>query len=288
MVCSSSLVDWSSSFIVSSSSLVDCSSSLVVSSSSMVDCSSSLVVSSSSLVDCSSWVYRQFRDEVLDLPRIPKQDKSVTISNPSRLADEPMLALLVDRDQDTRQMYAEYLKLGNWQVEEASDGREALAKAITLRPDVIVTETRLPGIDGITLCGLLRRDVATSTIPVVFVTGDAYSGGHRAGRGGRGRSGADQAVPSRTPARGAAQRPGCTRASLRAPRRALVQTDARHQLAHADEVFSRAVDTVLPPPHAEESASPGRHHQPARKHRPASSVRRATGRSPTAAVISAA
>src|ERR1044072_7519870 len=54
MVCSSSLVDCSSSLMVSSSSLVDCSSSLVVSSSSTVDCSSSLVVSSSSLVDCSS------------------------------------------------------------------------------------------------------------------------------------------------------------------------------------------------------------------------------------------
>jgi CheY-like chemotaxis protein len=38
-------------------------------------------------------------------------------------------------------------------------------------PDVIITETRLP---GITLCGLLRRDVATSAIPVIFVTGDPF------------------------------------------------------------------------------------------------------------------
>ena len=87
---------------------------------------------------------------------------------------EPYVALLVDRDKDTRHMYAEYLKLGNWRVDEASDGREALAKAIALHPDVIITETRLPGIDGITLCGLLRRDVATNAIPVIFVTGDAF------------------------------------------------------------------------------------------------------------------
>ena len=72
-------------------------------------------------------------------------------------------------------MYAEILKFGHWRVDEASDGREALAKAIALRPDVIITETRLPGIDGITLCDLLRRDVATNMIPVVFVTGDAYA-----------------------------------------------------------------------------------------------------------------
>src|SRR5688572_14713114 len=72
-------------------------------------------------------------------------------------------------------MYAECLRLGNWRIDEASDGREALAKAITLRPDIIVTATRLPGIDGITLCDLLRRDVTTNAIPVVVVTGDTHS-----------------------------------------------------------------------------------------------------------------
>ena len=91
------------------------------------------------------------------------------------MSHDAVLALLVDRDQDTRHMYAEFLKLGHWRVDEASDGREALAKAIALRPDVIITETRLPGIDGVTLCDLLRRDVATNMIPVVFVTGDAYA-----------------------------------------------------------------------------------------------------------------
>lgn len=84
-------------------------------------------------------------------------------------------ALLVDRDADTRRMFAEYLRLDEWNVEEASDGREALAKAITTRPDVVVTETRLPGINGLDLCGLLRRDSATRTIPIVIVTGDAFA-----------------------------------------------------------------------------------------------------------------
>ena len=93
-----------------------------------------------------------------------------------RVASAPtMLALIVDRDADTRQMYAEYLRLGSWLVDEAGDGREALAKAISRRPDVIVTETRLPGINGVALCTLLRQDIATSGIPIVFVTGDAYA-----------------------------------------------------------------------------------------------------------------
>ncbi len=59
--------------------------------------------------------------------------------------DKAPLALLVDRDADTRRMYAEYLKRSFCIIEEADDGRAALAKAISSRPDIIVTETQLPG-----------------------------------------------------------------------------------------------------------------------------------------------
>jgi CheY-like chemotaxis protein len=61
-------------------------------------------------------------------------------------------------------------------VHEASDGREALAKAITMVPDVIVSESRLPGMSGYDLCSLLRRDAATNAIPFVFVIGEAIPG----------------------------------------------------------------------------------------------------------------
>jgi CheY-like chemotaxis protein len=85
------------------------------------------------------------------------------------------LALLVDRDSDTRRMYAEYLRFGAWSVNEAADGRDALAKAIADRPDVIVTESRLPGINGFDLCSILKRDASTRAIPIVMVTGDAFA-----------------------------------------------------------------------------------------------------------------
>jgi CheY-like chemotaxis protein len=86
----------------------------------------------------------------------------------------PPLVLIVDRDADTRRLYAEYLKLSACSVEEAEDGREALAKAIARQPDIIITETRLPGLSGIDLCDLLRRDDSTNAIPILFVTGDAF------------------------------------------------------------------------------------------------------------------
>jgi CheY-like chemotaxis protein len=57
-------------------------------------------------------------------------------------------------------------------IDQADNGAEALAKAIAIRPSVVVTETRLPAIDGYDLCALLRRDPATRSIPIVVVTAD--------------------------------------------------------------------------------------------------------------------
>jgi CheY-like chemotaxis protein len=83
------------------------------------------------------------------------------------------LALIAERDPDTRTLYAEYLLLSSCTIEQADDGRDALAKALARCPDVIVTDTRLPGISGFDLCKLLREDRATRSTAIVVVTGDA-------------------------------------------------------------------------------------------------------------------
>jgi DNA-binding response OmpR family regulator len=84
------------------------------------------------------------------------------------------IALIVDRDRDTRQMYAEYLKFASWKSEEADDGRDALAKAVARHHDVIVTETRLPLLSGYDLCRMLKHHRNTAAVPIVCVTGDAF------------------------------------------------------------------------------------------------------------------
>jgi len=106
----------------------------------------------------------------------------MTSNLPSPAPERQRVALLVDGDADTRRMYAEYLRMSSaWLVEEAADGREALAKAISQRPAVAVTETRLPGMSGFDLCQLLRADSLTAGISIVVVTGDALEADiHRA------------------------------------------------------------------------------------------------------------
>jgi CheY-like chemotaxis protein len=69
-------------------------------------------------------------------------------------------------------MYATYFELAHYGIEEAEDGREALAKAISHPPDVVITDTLLPGISGLELCTLLRNDTLTRDIPIVVVTGN--------------------------------------------------------------------------------------------------------------------
>ena len=178
----------------------------------------------------------------------------------ARAHDDATRALLVDRDADTRQMYAEYLKLGSWRVDEASDGREALAKAISLRPDIIVTETRLPGIDGIALCELLRRDVATNTVPVVFVTGDAYPADiERATSAGGDLVLTKPCLPDHLMAE---LQLVLERAREIHTRAGAVRENARRQLARADEVPEQARRYRSPAPNAQEGPLPWRHDDP--------------------------
>src|SRR5215210_2877779 len=83
------------------------------------------------------------------------------------------LVLVVDDYQDAREMYAEYLKASGFRVEEARTGVEAVAKAREVKPDCILMDLSLPGIDGWEATRQLKADAATRHIPVVAITGHA-------------------------------------------------------------------------------------------------------------------
>lgn len=84
--------------------------------------------------------------------------------------DAPLVALIADRDAETRRMYAD--ALSDCRIEQAEDGRDALAKVFSRQPDIVITEIHLPGINGFELCALLRQDTATRSIPIVLVAGE--------------------------------------------------------------------------------------------------------------------
>jgi two-component system cell cycle response regulator DivK len=83
------------------------------------------------------------------------------------------LVLIVDDVQDNRTIYVLFLRFSGFRVAEAENGEEAVAKATTLLPDVIVMDLSLPVMDGWEATRRLRRDPRTKKIPVIVLTGHA-------------------------------------------------------------------------------------------------------------------
>jgi DNA-binding response OmpR family regulator len=90
--------------------------------------------------------------------------------------------LLADGDAETRGLYASFLQRTVGEVEQAEEGREALAKALARPPHIVVAETRLAGINGFELCRLLREDEVTRGVPVLFVTETSHAEDFRQAR----------------------------------------------------------------------------------------------------------
>ena len=90
--------------------------------------------------------------------------------------ENPPLILVVDDYQDAREMYAEYLQFSGFRVAEAKNGNEAVEKAFALKPDLILMDLSLPGMDGWEATRRLKSDEATKHIPVVALTGHALAG----------------------------------------------------------------------------------------------------------------
>jgi two-component system alkaline phosphatase synthesis response regulator PhoP len=75
--------------------------------------------------------------------------------------------LVVDDEPKITQLVRDYLERAGFAVRSARDGREAVMRARTDRPDLIVLDLGLPGLDGLDVTRQLRRD---SSIPIIMLT----------------------------------------------------------------------------------------------------------------------
>ena len=88
-------------------------------------------------------------------------------------ADQKPLVLLVEDRVDARELYAQYLTYAGFQVVTAINGHEAIRLAQMLRPDIVLMDIRLPGMDGLEATADLKRQPELSHIPVVAITADS-------------------------------------------------------------------------------------------------------------------
>ena len=85
----------------------------------------------------------------------------------------PPKVLVVDDIEDARVILAAPLRFAGFEVIEAASGSEAVEKARTCPPDLILRDLSMPEMDGLEVMRRLKRDPATRNIPVLITT--AYS-----------------------------------------------------------------------------------------------------------------
>ncbi len=83
---------------------------------------------------------------------------------------EPALVLVVDDNGENRQLMASMFAGSDHKLEFGSDGREAVSKARTLRPDLILLDLRMPGMDGREAFHQIRKSPGLEVVPVIAVT----------------------------------------------------------------------------------------------------------------------
>ncbi len=80
------------------------------------------------------------------------------------------IAAVVDHDEIHRYALALSIARRGFSVLEASSGEAALRLFNTIRPDVVLVDVRLPGIDGFEVCRRLKRNAGFNDIPVLILT----------------------------------------------------------------------------------------------------------------------
>jgi two-component system phosphate regulon response regulator PhoB len=78
--------------------------------------------------------------------------------------------LVVEDDEDIRHLVTMTFTNEGYRVTESGSGEEALKKAVVSPPDLILLDLMLPGLDGLEVCRLLKRESKTLEIPIVMLT----------------------------------------------------------------------------------------------------------------------
>src|SRR5688572_31240733 len=79
--------------------------------------------------------------------------------------------LVVDDGEDARESLADYFRGLGHAVTCVPNGREALAKVLTDRPDVVLLDLAMPEMDGPSFLEVVRSYLRLQSLPVVVLTG---------------------------------------------------------------------------------------------------------------------
>ena len=85
-----------------------------------------------------------------------------------KTVDDPIRLLIADDDRSTREVLRDALSVEGFEVVgEADDGAEAYEKACWLRPEVVLMDLRMPGMDGIQATSLIKAQVPHTEVVIL-------------------------------------------------------------------------------------------------------------------------
>ena len=84
--------------------------------------------------------------------------------------------LVADDKESSREFVRAVLEQEGCIVEDAADGREAVAKIIANPPDLVVLDLHMPVLDGFGVLAALRKDARFASLPIVALTASAMRG----------------------------------------------------------------------------------------------------------------
>lgn len=84
--------------------------------------------------------------------------------------------LIVEDNPLNMELVADILDAHGYQIIQATSGKDALAKVEGNLPDLVLMDIQLPGLDGLTVTGILKDNPQTAGIPIIALTAHAMRG----------------------------------------------------------------------------------------------------------------
>ena len=104
----------------------------------------------------------------LFIPLALKSENKEDVTSVKSEKESLQLLVIEDNDEFRSFLFNQLSEL--YSVKTASDGQDGLNKAMEYTPDLIISDVRMPQMDGVTLCKTLKQEVKTSHIPIILLT----------------------------------------------------------------------------------------------------------------------
>jgi CheY-like chemotaxis protein len=92
-----------------------------------------------------------------------------------RVLPRPQRVLVVDDSPDARELWTVWLQFWGFAVEQAPNGLEAVKKARTFQPHLVLMDLWMPIVDGLQATETLKADPHTKDVPVLALSADTFS-----------------------------------------------------------------------------------------------------------------